>query len=142
MAAVTTARRAATARRAEEAGRAARQSAVLVLVLMPVLVLVLMPAPVGLPGGQVPSVVEAGGTAVAAVAVEEAAVEAAAVVVAIRRSVAVPAPGSRRSSWSASRHSGTLPCLRRGSSSRLVASIRSPATSFWRVSAGSMTSSM
>jgi hypothetical protein len=39
-------------------------------------------------------------------------------------------------------HNGTLPCLRRGSSSRLVANIRSPATSFWRVSAGSITSSM
>lgn len=39
-------------------------------------------------------------------------------------------------------HNGTLPCLRRGSSSRLVANMRSPATSFWRVSAGSITSSM
>jgi len=39
-------------------------------------------------------------------------------------------------------HSGTFPCLRRGSSSRFVDSIRSPATSFRRVSAGSMTSSM
>ena len=38
-------------------------------------------------------------------------------------------------------HSGTLPCLRRGSSSRLVRSMRRPATIFWRVSAGSMTSS-
>ena len=49
--------------------------------------------------------------------------------------------GWRRSS-ARPRHSGTLPCLRRGSSSRLVANIRSPATSFWRVSAGSITSSM
>ncbi len=63
-------------------------------------------------------------------------------VVAIRRSGAGQAPTSRRSSGSASDHSGTLPCLRRGNSSRLVASIRSPATSFWRVSAGSITSSM
>ena len=37
---------------------------------------------------------------------------------------------------------GTLPCLRFGSSSRLVDSIRNPATSFRRVSAGSITSSM
>jgi len=58
------------------------------------------------------------------------------------RAVAVAdlAPMGRCSSWSA--HSGTLPCLRRGSSSRLVANIRRPATSFWRVSAGSITSSM
>jgi len=61
---------------------------------------------------------------------------------AIRPSAAAPEPTSRRSSALASDHSGTLPCLRRGSSSRLVASIRSPATSFWRVSAGSITSSM
>jgi hypothetical protein len=53
-----------------------------------------------------------------------------------------PAPRSRRSSGVDLAHSGTLPCLRRGSSSRLVANIRSPATSFWRVSAGSITSSM
>ncbi len=33
-------------------------------------------------------------------------------------------------------HNGTLPCLRRGSSSRLVRSIRRPATIFWRVSGG------
>ena len=39
-------------------------------------------------------------------------------------------------------HNGTLPCLRWGSSSRLVRSIARPATSLRRVSAGSMTSSM
>jgi len=60
----------------------------------------------------------------------------------IRPSAVAPESTSRRSSALASDHSGTLPCLRRGSSSRLVASIRSPATSFWRVSAGSITSSM
>jgi hypothetical protein len=38
--------------------------------------------------------------------------------------------------------SGMLPCLRRGSSSRLVRSIARLAATFWRVSAGSMTSSM
>ena len=38
--------------------------------------------------------------------------------------------------------SGTLPCLRCGSSSRLVLSIFNPATSLRRVSAGSITSSM
>jgi hypothetical protein len=54
----------------------------------------------------------------------------------------VPAPMGRCSSGVDRRHSGTFPCLRRGSSSRLVANIRSPATSFWRVSAGSITSSM
>ena len=64
------------------------------------------------------------------------------VVVAIRPLAVDLAPTSPRSSAIASDHSGTLPCLRRGSSSRLVASIRSPATSFWRVSAGSITSSM
>ena len=64
------------------------------------------------------------------------------VVVVIRTSAVGPAPTSRRSSSLAWDHSGTLPCLRRGSSSRLVASIRNPATSFWRVSAGSITSSM
>ena len=48
----------------------------------------------------------------------------------------------RRSSSVGPCHSGTLPCLRRGNSSRLVANIRKPATSFWRVSAGSITSSM
>ena len=37
--------------------------------------------------------------------------------------------------------SGMLPCLRRGSSSRLVRSMARPATTFWRVSAGSITSS-
>jgi hypothetical protein len=37
--------------------------------------------------------------------------------------------------------SGMLPCLRRGSSSRLLRNIRNPATTFWRVSAGSITSS-
>lgn len=52
------------------------------------------------------------------------------------------APRIRRSSSAGSVHSGTLPCLRRGNSSRLVANMRSPATSFWRVSAGSITSSM
>ena len=52
------------------------------------------------------------------------------------------APRNRRSSSAGSVHSGTLPCLRRGNSSRLVANMRSPATSFWRVSAGSITSSM
>lgn len=52
------------------------------------------------------------------------------------------APRNRRSSLAGSVHSGTLPCLRRGNSSRLVANMRSPATSFWRVSAGSITSSM
>jgi len=41
-----------------------------------------------------------------------------------------------------SHHSGMFPCLRRGSSSRLVRNIRRPATIFWRVSAGSITSSM
>ncbi len=71
-------------------------------------------------------------------------VEVAAAVVARGRRTgeAVLAPTGRRSSSVASGHSGTLPCLRRGSSSRLVANIRSPATSFWRVSAGSITSSM
>jgi len=59
-----------------------------------------------------------------------------------RAAEAVRAPRNRRSSLVESVHSGTLPCLRRGSSSRLVANIRSPATSFWRVSAGSITSSM
>jgi hypothetical protein len=59
-----------------------------------------------------------------------------------RAAGAVRAPKNRRSSLVESVHSGTLPCLRRGSSSRLVANIRSPATSFWRVSAGSITSSM
>jgi hypothetical protein len=54
----------------------------------------------------------------------------------------VPVPTVRHSSGVELDHSGTLPCLRRGSSSRLVANIRSPATSFWRVSAGSITSSM
>ena len=52
------------------------------------------------------------------------------------------APRNRRSSSAGSVHSGTLPCLRRGNSSRLVANMRSPATSFRRVSAGSITSSM
>ena len=37
--------------------------------------------------------------------------------------------------------SGMLPCLRRGSSSRFERSIARPATIFWRVSAGSITSS-
>ena len=59
-----------------------------------------------------------------------------------RTGEAVRAPTGRHSSSVGSGHSGTLPCLRRGSSSRLVANIRSPATSFWRVSAGSITSSM
>ena len=59
-----------------------------------------------------------------------------------RAAEAVRVPRNRRSSLVESVHSGTLPCLRRGSSSRLVANIRSPATSFWRVSAGSITSSM
>ena len=63
-----------------------------------------------------------------------------------RTSSAVVAAGrattGRCSSWDSSAHSGTLPCLRRGNSSRLVANIRNPATSFWRVSAGSITSSM
>jgi hypothetical protein len=39
-------------------------------------------------------------------------------------------------------YSGTLPCLRLGSSSRLERSIASPVTSLTRVSAGSITSSM
>ncbi len=52
---------------------------------------------------------------------------------------AVEAPAN---SWTSASHRGTLPCLRRGSSSRLVDSIRRPATSLRRVSAGSMTSSM
>ena len=59
-----------------------------------------------------------------------------------RAARAAQARSGHRSSWISSGHSGTLPCLRLGSSSRLVASIRSPATSFWRVSAGSITSSM
>jgi hypothetical protein len=63
------------------------------------------------------------------------------VVVATRAARVGRGSGWRRSS-ARPRHSGTLPCLRRGSSSRLVANIRSPATSFWRVSAGSITSSM
>jgi hypothetical protein len=46
---------------------------------------------------------------------------------------------SSRHPWS---QSGTLPCLRFGRSSRLVSNMRSPATSFLRVSAGSITSSM
>ena len=37
--------------------------------------------------------------------------------------------------WCRTDQSGTLPCLRRGSSSRLVRSMRRPATTFWRVSA-------
>jgi hypothetical protein len=64
-----------------------------------------------------------------------------------RREAVGPAPTGRHSSGvdhssASTGHSGTLPCLRRGSSSRLVANIRRPATSFWRVSAGSITSSM
>ena len=59
-----------------------------------------------------------------------------------RPAEAAPAPTERHSSGADLHHSGTLPCLRCGSSSRLVASIRKPATSFWRVSAGSITSSM
>ena len=39
-------------------------------------------------------------------------------------------------------YSGTLPCLRFGSSSRFDRSMARPAMSFRRVSAGSMTSSM
>ena len=58
------------------------------------------------------------------------------------RSVAGPARSGGRSCDVAPHHSGTLPCLRLGNSSRLVASMRRPATSFWRVSAGSITSSM
>ena len=41
----------------------------------------------------------------------------------------------------AATYNGMLPCLRRGSSSRLLRSMVRPATIFWRVSAGSMTSS-
>ena len=52
-----------------------------------------------------------------------------AVVAATRGAVAGRGPGSGHS-CGRPRHSGTLPCLRRGSSSRLVASIRRPATSF------------
>ena len=58
------------------------------------------------------------------------------------RSVAGPARSGGRSCDVAPHHSGTLPCLRLGNSSRLVASMRRPATNFWRVSAGSITSSM
>ena len=52
-----------------------------------------------------------------------------AVVAATRAAVAGRGPGSGHS-CGRPRHSGTLPCVRRGSSSRLVASIRRPATSF------------
>jgi hypothetical protein len=50
--------------------------------------------------------------------------------VARRTTAVVRARSGRRSSSVASGHSGTLPCLRLGNSSRLLASIRSPATSF------------
>ena len=64
------------------------------------------------------------------------------VAVALRSAGVVQGWACRRSSSVGPCHSGTLPCLRRGNSSRLVANIRKPATSFWRVSAGSITSSM
>ena len=75
------------------------------------------------------------------VAAEVAEAEEAAVAVALRVGwqTAVAEYPARRSSR---HHSGTLPCLRLGSSSRLDASMRRPATNFWRVSAGSITSSM
>ena len=71
-------------------------------------------------------------------ALAEMAVAAAEMVVPAEMAVAVVAPV-----WSCSRacHNGTLPCFRRGSSSRLVDSIRRPATNLRRVSAGSITSS-
>ncbi len=64
------------------------------------------------------------------------------VVALLPRSVAGPARSGGHSCDIAPHHSGTLPCLRLGNSSRLVASMRRPATNFWRVSAGSITSSM
>ena len=67
---------------------------------------------------------------VVAVAMEVVAVVVAEVVVAWTRTVGAVRAPDRRSSLFASGHRGTLPCLRRGSSSRLVANIRSPATSF------------
>ena len=72
---------------------------------------------------------------------------AAAVVVASAWTAADPAREEAAAASSSvsdgdSHQRGTLPCLRRGSSSRLDASMRNPATSFWRVSAGSITSSM
>ena len=74
-------------------------------------------------------------------AAETVVAEEAAVAVALRVGwqTAVAEYPARRSSR---HHSGTLPCLRLGSSSRLDASMRRPATNFWRVSAGSITSSM
>jgi len=85
------------------------------------------------PGSSVPRLVMVAAMAAAAVGMEvvgmEVVVVAEAVVAWTRRAGAVRAP-DRCSSLFASGHRGTLPCLRRGSSSRLVANIRSPATSF------------
>ncbi len=79
----------------------------------------------------------------AVLAVASKLVEVLAVAVGASRAGEVGRGSTARRSWfDDSAHSGTLPCLRRGSSSRLVDNIRKPATSFWRVSAGSITSSM
>ena len=58
-----------------------------------------------------------------------------------RRLLVASASAARRRDPLVRHHSGTLPCLRLGSSSRFERSSSRPATSLMRVSAGSMTSS-